>query len=96
MDSESIRAFLNNGLDKKDAGLTALEFRILALLARRPDVVLSRSYILSSIWGPNIAVTGRTIDTHISHLRKKITGSNLEIKAVAGEGYRLTINQSAR
>ena len=53
-------------------GLTDKEFQILGLMMRRPSEVISRDEFLSAIWGEDIYVTARTIDIHVSSLRKKI------------------------
>lgn len=69
--------------------LTTLEFRILLFFARRREQVLSRSQLLDSVWGGDINVYDRTIDTHISHIRKKIADSDWKLESVHGAGYRL-------
>ncbi|MEY4616464.1 MAG: hypothetical protein RJB66_1424 [Pseudomonadota bacterium] len=83
-------------IDKKDGSetvsLTTLEFRILLFFARRREQVLSRSQLLDSVWGGDINVYDRTIDTHISHIRKKIGNSEWKIESVHGAGYRLVRN----
>jgi two-component system phosphate regulon response regulator PhoB len=70
--------------------LTSLEFRILSLFARHFDRIYSREMLLDEVWGHDVHVVDRTVDSHISHLRRKIAPSRLTIEAVAGEGYRLT------
>ena len=77
----------------KDLDLTGKEFRILRYLMENRDRVVSRAQILDKVWGPNQVVSDRSIDTHLSHIRKKILGSTILIEAVANEGYRL---QSSR
>ena len=52
--------------------LTDKEFQILALLMKRPSEVVSRDDFLKTIWGEDVYVTHRTVDIHISALRKKI------------------------
>ena len=52
--------------------LTDKEFQILALMMRRPAEVITRDDFLKTIWGEDIYVTPRTIDIHISSLRRKI------------------------
>lgn len=71
--------------------LTSLEFRLLLTFARSPDRVFSRSKLLDTVWGSDIAVTDRTVDTHVGHLRKKISASAVKIETVLNEGYRLLL-----
>jgi len=52
--------------------LTDTEFRLLALLLSRPGEAISRDEFLKDIWGDDVYVTHRTVDTHIAALRKKI------------------------
>ena len=72
----------------RDLGLTPIEFKILLLLASQPGVVMSRDQILNSVWGENIHVYSRSVDTHISKLRKKLGDSCPYIASVHGAGYR--------
>ncbi len=71
--------------------LTSIEFRLLLTFARAPDRVFSRTQLLDKVWGSDIAVTDRTVDTHVGHLRKKIQVSVVKIETVLNEGYRLLI-----
>src|SRR5690606_33285291 len=52
--------------------LTALEFKLLSYLASKPGDVFSRDDILAKVWGNNLHVYPRSVDTHISKLRKKL------------------------
>lgn len=71
--------------------LTTTEFRLLLILARYPDRVFSRDTLLTAIWGAEVHVSDRTIDSHVSHLRKKLEKTDIRIAAVKGAGYRLAI-----
>lgn len=73
--------------------LTPLEFRLLLYFAQHEDHVLTRDQIISAVWGGNIHVLDRTIDSHISNLRKQIASSACAIKSVYGEGYRFTADK---
>jgi two-component system alkaline phosphatase synthesis response regulator PhoP len=74
----------------QDVRLTFKEFEILALLARRQGEVIPRDEFCDLIWGPDVFVTQRVIDTHIASLRKKLgNGENLRIVSVRGVGYKL-------
>jgi DNA-binding response OmpR family regulator len=71
--------------------LTDTEFRILALLLERAGEVISRDEFLTKIWGEEVYVTHRTVDTHVAALRKKIE-DDLDhpayILSVRNVGYR--------
>lgn len=71
-----------------EINLTSTEFKILQMLAERPGHVFTREQFISNILGEHVFVTGRTIDTHIAGLRKKLgDGSNM-IETIRGIGYR--------
>jgi two-component system OmpR family response regulator len=69
--------------------LTACEFRILVHLLRHEGHVISRDQLLDSAWPDGVHVLDRTVDRHISHLKKKIEMSDVRIETVRGFGYRL-------
>jgi two-component system alkaline phosphatase synthesis response regulator PhoP len=71
--------------------LTPKEFEILALLVRRAGEVISRDEFLDAIWGRDVHVTHRTVDTHMSSLRRKIEADADHpelVTGVRGIGYR--------
>jgi len=68
--------------------LTATEFRILEFLASRPGHVLSRDQIINSALGSDAAVTDRTIDVHMTSLRRKLGDGGKQIETVRGFGYK--------
>jgi two-component system, OmpR family, response regulator AdeR len=70
--------------------LTLTEFRILAHMARTPLRVFSRADIMQACF-PNQDVLERTIDSHVSHLRRKLETSGAAglLRNVRGVGYRL-------
>jgi len=71
--------------------LTALEFNLLHLFVQHPNEVLSRDFILDKIWGEEVYVTNRTVDTHVAQLRKKIEDDPATpqyIIGVRGVGYK--------
>jgi two-component system phosphate regulon response regulator PhoB len=75
-------------VDGEDIDLTAKEFRLLETLMRRPGRVMSRERLLDEVWGTDITVTARTIDTHLKRLREKLRGAGPLIETVRGVGYR--------
>jgi len=65
------------------------EFDLLWVLAQHHGMVLSRQKLLELAWGYDFYGQTRTVDVHISHLRKKLAGSNVRIETVSGVGYKL-------
>jgi DNA-binding response OmpR family regulator len=75
----------------QQVALTATEFSLLRILASNPNRVFSREYLLEEVWGDDVTVFDRTVDSHIQRLRKKIGGSGGPgdyIETVWGVGYR--------
>jgi DNA-binding response OmpR family regulator len=68
--------------------MTPIEFKILYLMAKKEGTVMSREVILTEIWGKSNFVVDRTVDQHISKIRKKIGPSQYTIKSSHGKGYR--------
>jgi DNA-binding response OmpR family regulator len=65
------------------------EFDLLYTLARQPGIVLSRDQLLDQAWGYDYYGNTRTVDVHIGHLRKKLSGSDVRIETVTKIGYKL-------
>lgn len=87
VNTESRRAFLNG----EELELTSKEFDLLALLMSKPDATFTREQIMSSVWDENYWGSTRTLDTHISTLRRKIgddTDPPKLIVTVRGVGFR--------
>jgi DNA-binding response OmpR family regulator len=75
--------------------LTRKEFQLLELLLARPGEVITRDEFLDSIWGEDVYVTHRTVDTHVATLRKKLEEDPNHpryILSVRGIGYKLNEN----
>jgi len=72
----------------KPAKLTSTEFRILHLMARRPGWVFTRYQIVDAARGEDAAVTDRSVDFHITSLRRKLGPCSDYIETVWGVGYR--------
>lgn len=68
--------------------LTATEFRLLQFFAQHPERVFSRSELIDAALGREVSVIDRTIDVHITGLRKKLAGCSDWIETVRGFGYR--------
>jgi len=68
--------------------LTATEFGILHLLLKHPGWVWTRDQIIEHVRGDNYSVTDRSVDVHITSLRKKLGQAGNYIETVHGVGYR--------
>jgi len=68
--------------------LTRLEFEFLAALAERPGEPMTRSSLAERVLDPERDGTERTLDVHVSRLRKKL-GRGAFVETVWGIGYRL-------
>ncbi|MCY4513461.1 MAG: response regulator transcription factor [Bdellovibrionales bacterium] len=90
VDTESHQAILKG----ETLDLTYSEFRLLEALILNQGKVLSRKQIMSFIQGEEQVVTGRTIDTHIFSLRKKLKAYGSCIHTVRGIGYRVDAEES--
>ena len=81
------------------AELTGLEFDILLALARRPGRVVPRETLLAQAGRDDVTVSDRTVDVHVSHLRRKLGDDPRAprlIKTVRGVGYVLAPEDGER
>ncbi|MFO1413347.1 MAG: response regulator transcription factor [Burkholderiales bacterium] len=78
-------------MDGTPVTMTQKEFDLATYFFQSPGKLLSRDHLLSKIWGINAEVDTRTVDTHVSRLRKKLAldGSRgWKLVPVYGYGYR--------
>ena len=68
--------------------LTATEFKLLEILARRRGRVQSRDRLLQDVWGYENPIDSRTVDTHMRRLREKLGQAAMHLETVRGVGYR--------
>jgi two-component system response regulator AdeR len=89
VDSNAYSAFVNTDGQRIPIPLTLSEFRILAYMIRRPTHAFDRADILDACL-PESAALMRTVDTHISNLRRKLEelGQAGFFPAIRGVGYR--------
>jgi two-component system phosphate regulon response regulator PhoB len=71
----------------RPVAITATEFRILKALIAANGRVLSRAQLIDATLGPHAAVTDRTIDVHITSLRKKLGSAADWLQTIRGVGY---------
>jgi DNA-binding response OmpR family regulator len=69
-------------------GVTKTEFEILSLLAQKSDKIFSRQEIIDILWSDTPYITERTVDVHITRLRKKLKDYAGVITNRSGYGYR--------
>lgn len=88
IDFKARRVFLKG----EEVALTALEFDLLSMLARRRNIAVSREELLNTVWGYNYLGETRTVDVHVQRLRAKIGAEYIE--TVYKYGYRFSGRQT--
>jgi len=76
-------------LGGEEVTLTRVEFDLLAALARRAGAAVPRAWLVEHVLDPDREGTERTLDVHVSRLRKKLGASGRYVATVWGVGYRL-------
>jgi|SRR5690554_312967 len=79
------------GVKGEIISLTKTEFELLALLAQSPDTLFSREKIIRDVWNGTY-VNERTVDVHITRLRKKLGEYGDAITNRSGYGYRFNMD----
>jgi DNA-binding response OmpR family regulator len=79
-------------MDGKEVELTTKEFDLLEVLIRNKNLALSREKLLEMVWGYEFFGDTRTIDIHITRLRKKLDLED-SIITVYKYGYRFKIKE---
>ncbi len=88
LDEQGHRARYNG----QELSLTAVEFRLLAAMAKSPGRVFSRDQLLSAAYSDHRLVSDRTIDSHIKNLRRKLDQASADhelVRSVYGVGYKV-------
>jgi DNA-binding response OmpR family regulator len=78
-------------IDEKKIALTKTEFEILVLLAENPERMFSREQVIERVWKDMPFVVERTVDVHITRLRKKLGKHASLIINRPGYGYRFNL-----
>jgi DNA-binding response OmpR family regulator len=76
-------------VDDEPIELTLTEFRLLEAIIKARGRVLTRDQLIDHAIGPDVIVTDRTIDVHITALRRKLGQARWLVETVRGIGYRL-------
>jgi two-component system response regulator CpxR len=82
--------------DGKPVDVTTLEFDILEQLMRNAGHPVSRDGLMESLYNRKATPFDRSIDMHVSHLRKKLEGSSPLIKTIRGAGYQFCQSPDAQ
>ena len=69
--------------------LTAVEYKLLLTLLRKPGRVFTRERILEAVRGDDVILTSRTVDVHILALRRKLGTAGELIETIRGVGYKI-------
>ncbi|MGC6406303.1 phosphate regulon transcriptional regulator PhoB [Bisgaard Taxon 45] len=88
LDQDALRV----SYQKKVINLSSTEFKLLKFLMTHPEKVYTREQLLDFIWGNDIYVEDRTVDSYIRRLRKSLEqyGFDRYIQTVRGAGYRFS------
>jgi len=87
--NQDMRAITANG---KPVELTQKEFELASYMFLKPGKLLSRVHLLEKLWGLHADVDTRTVDTHVSRIRRKLdicAEHGWQIVPVYGYGYRI-------
>lgn len=81
-------------LGGQSINLRPKEFEVLLYLAKKPGVVLTRDDLMNVVWGFDYIGGQRTVDVHVSSLRKKLEldPESVHIDSIRGVGYKLVVN----
>ena len=77
-------------IDGEEIALTQTEFGILRYLVARPGFVRSRDQIIATVHGRSMVLSTRTVDVHVTALRRKLGSIGTCIETVRGVGYRFS------
>lgn len=80
-------AFLHVDQQERNLRLTHVEFRLLSCLLSQPDRIWTREELLQMVWGKEVYVGDRSIDVHMSNLRRKLGPAGRHLRSVYGVGY---------
>ncbi len=78
-------------INKELIELTKKEFLLLYKLVSSPNIIFTRNQLMDEIWGFDNESFDRTVDTHITRIRKKIICDDLDIITVRGLGYKVVL-----
>ena len=77
----------------KDCKFKPKEYDLLQFLIRNPNLALSREQILNEVWGADCFGGDRTVDSHISNLRRKLSRFGVNIATINSYGYKWEVRK---
>lgn len=87
---------IQNGSQNEKVELSPKEYQLMKFLLENPNQIFSRQQLLDKVWGQDIYITDRTIDTHIYSLRKKLSVYNKMLVSVRSWGYQLALSENSQ
>lgn len=79
----------------REVTLTPLELQVLQYLLERSGRIVTRAQLLEQVWGYRYTGDDRTVDVHVSRLRRKLPSLRGRLTALRGIGYRLDLDEPA-
>ncbi|MEB3100524.1 response regulator transcription factor [Ferviditalea candida] len=82
-------------LNGESIPLRPKEFEVLLFLVQRPGMVITRDDLMNIVWGFDYVGGQRTVDVHVSSLRKKLemNQKSVQIDSIRGVGYKLVVSK---
>jgi len=80
--------WITEGANERTVEATPIEFKLMAFFVRHPNHLYARTDLIHEIWGDEAEISERSVDSHISNLRKKLSGSSHTIQSIHGRGYK--------
>lgn len=91
IDPIELQAYFDAGNNvRRILELSPLELKILGVLIKHHGQVVERSLLIHEVWGEDVRVTNRIIDTHVASLRRKLPIESAHIDTIYGVGYQLS------
>jgi len=93
IDFSNQKAAIISDSGRSSLDFSTTEFKLLGYLAKNMDQVKSREQIISAVWSDGTHISDRTVDSHISRIRRKLKNADCVIEAVQNSGYRFSVRQ---
>jgi DNA-binding response OmpR family regulator len=83
----------------REAQVTPKEARLLEVFLRHPGILLTRKFLIKTVWETDYTGDTRTLDVHISWLRQILEPDPVSpryLKTIRGQGYRLDVPETVK